>query len=844
MATIYRGLNTGFFLNDIINDNKALTNLGLNPDDLDIINGISRGADGITSTEFRTISNLTLDAQKELGSLSRSGGRIEQLLTTGNRLDFTNRVFDLNMEFNADVNDQLRAGAIKYKFYDYARNTRRSADISTSRISSWSSIGTGTVDANTPIVYGSDVEILGGKIKLDSLATTYAPAAKRYPAEVATDTVTFNVNGTDTDFYVMRDIPLVAYGTFRNASFNHKVDELPVTYNGNKQIAPVWRIENINNHNDFLHTYSGDAATGTSSVGLESGYTFRDPAGRTLTRKIEFYFHPDYVKYLRLSSINMTDLPQASLSNAETLDFSFNRLETLPALYGALTPNLKDLNLRVNTFGTANAAGVNTTLTNFFSNGAGGSMTNLETLNLQATFLTSDSIDFTYLTSLKNLYWRGYYNRYNYRRPGGTVFPDVAVDTIVNYDCSYHTSSKLPFNLHNCNTIQNLTLSWTSLNGHLDAGGNSVSALTFPRAQTSMRSISITGGSASIIDVSSMTNLTSYYHQYVYGSAGTITGKFSGGPTGSLEKLTQAGFYRSYITGNLGGEFSNKPALTYLDLRFTNFSGGLGTSEFSGSTNLSTVYIQGGNWSGHGDNFFGNTSGSTGYSYSASNDGTVSDSNVFTPTNMYRFYAFDNRNISGFLPNMTQARNLYYLLLRNTNLTGTIPNFAFSTNLQYLRLEGCRFTGQIPTFSNSSFRYIRLENNQFQFGLPTQSLSNCYLFYAHGNSLSGDIPSFANCPNLQYLKLDNNNFTGYISTSMSTARYIRNFDVSGNNLQVPHIQSILSDMLANYQLRPRRGVTVNLLGQNVSGGVGESDLSEDSLATLNNLRSFGWNILL
>jgi len=538
----------------------------------------------------------------------------------------------------------------------------------------------------------------------------------------------------------------------------------------------------------------------------------------------------------------MTDLPQASLSNAETLDFSFNRLETLPALYGALTPNLKDLNLRVNTFGTANAAGVNTTLTNFFSNGAGGSMTNLETLNLQATFLTSDSIDFTYLTSLKNLYWRGYYNRYNYRRPSGTVFPDVAVDTIVNYDCSYHTSSKLPFNLHNCNTIQNLTLSWTSLNGHLDAGGNSVSALTFPRAQTSMRSISITGGSSSIIDVSSMTNLTSYYHQYVYGSAGTITGKFSGGPTGSLEKLNQVGFKYSYITGNLGGEFSNKPALTYLDLRFTNFSGGLGTSEFSGSTNLSTVYIQGGNWSGHGDNFFGNTSGSTGYSYSASNDGTVSDSNVFTPTNMSTFYAFDNRNISGFLPNMTQARNLYYLLLRNTNLTGTIPNFSFSTNLQYLRLEGCRFTGQIPTFSNSSFRYIRLENNQFQFGLPTQSLSNCYLFYAHGNSLSGDIPSFANCPNLQYLKLDNNNFTGYISTSMSTARYIRNFDVSGNNLQVPHIQSILSDMLANYQLRPRRGVTVNLLGQ--TAGIGESDLSEDSLATLNNLRSFGWNILL
>ena len=838
MATIYRGLNTGFFLNDIIDDDLALRNLGLNTDDLAVINGISRGDNGISKDEFKTISNLGLDAQKELFSLSRSGQNIEQLLTSGEGLDFTNRVFDLNMEFNADVDDQVRAGAIKYKFWDYSRNAIRSADISTSRISSWSSLASGTTTNQSPIVYGSQVDVIGGQIKLQSLGTTTAPSPKRYPAEVATDTITIPLNGTNTDFYVMRDIPLVAYGTFRNASFNHTVDELPITYDGGRQITPVWRIENLNDPNDFSHTFSGDSATGTSSMSLSQGYTFRDPRGRTLTRKIEFYFHPDYVKYLRLSSINMTDLPQASLTNVETLDFSFNRLETLPALYGDLTPNLVDLNIRVNPFGTANAAGVNTTLNNFFNGNTNGYMTSLQKLNLQATFSASEDIDLTYLTGLRELTWPGYYNRYNYRRMSGTVMPNVTPN-IRYYYVSYHGYSKVPANVNDSSTIQTVIINWTSLNGRRDSSNNNQSNLTFANATNTLSGLYLNGGNLPVVDVSSFTQLSTYHHRYISGS-GSISGKFSGGPSGSLAKLTDANFYRSSITGTLNGEFSNKPLLSTLDLRFTSLSGGLGTSEFTGSGSLANVYIQGGGFSG--DNFFGNSAGSTGYTYSTTNDQTTSDSQIFNGPNISRFYAFDNRNIKGFLPNMVYATNLYYLLLRNTDLTGTIPNFAFSTNLQYLRLEGCRFTGAVPAFSAGALRYVRLENNQFQFGLPAQSLSNVYLFYAHNNSLSGDIPTWANCPRLEYLKLDGNNFTGYIQGSMASARYIKNFDVSGNDLGIAPIQDILSDMVANYQLRTRRGVTVNLLGQ--STGVGETDLSEDALANLNSLRSFGWNVLI
>ena len=846
MATIYRGLNVNFYLNDIINDRESLLNLGLNPDDLDVVSGLAAGENGISKNEFKTISGLSLDAQKELFSLSRSGGSIEQLLTNSNRVDYINRVFDLNMQFGADVDDQLRAGAIKYKFYDYTRSSIRSADISTSRISSWSSLGDGEVTADTPIIYGSQVEILGGQIKLTGLGTTTAPASKRYPAELPTDTMTVNLAGTDREFYVMRDIPIVAYGTFRNASFNHTVDELAITNGNGEQIRPVWRVENLNDPNDFSHTftsYTGANAQylGQSTVGLSSGYTFRDSRARTLTRKIEFYYPPSDIKYLRLAGLRMTDLPQAYMPNVQTLDFSFNALQTLPAFYGDLTPNLLDLNLRMNIFTTANAAGVNLTLDNFFSKSGGGYMDKLKTLNLQTTFSANENLDLTYLTSLENLYWAAYYNRYNYRRMTGSVTPKVNSTSIVNYDFTNHGYSWLADEVNNATRLDSINLNWTGISGRWN-GGSGSRQLTFTNASNTLSSVYLAGARTNVIDVRNFTDLVNYYHYYNYdfgGASRSIANKFKGGTvTNALSKLTNVSFYSSYITGELNGEFSNKPALTTIDLRYTSLGpGGLGSNEFSGSSSLTNIYIAGGGF--NTANFFGNSQGSSGYNYD-NGDLTVSDSNVFAPTNMTRFYAYDNRGISGFLPNMASARNMYYLLLRNTNLTGEIPNFALNTNLQYLRFEGARFTGQIPAFGTTSLRYIRLENNQFKFSIPQQNLPICYLFYANGNRITGSIPSWANCGNMQYLQLQGNLLTGYTPTAISSLRNLRYFDVSNNNLSVSAIESIISDLLANYGARARRGVSVNMLGN----GVTQADLSEEALSNLNTVKSYGWSVLL
>ena len=841
MATIYRGLNVTFYLNDIIDDREALLNLGLNQDDLDVINGISRGNDGITKDELKTVSGLNLDAQKELFSLYRSGQSIERILTDSDKVDYTNRVFDLDMEFNADVDGQLRAGAIKYKFYDYSGGGIRTADISTSRISSWSSIGTGAVTPTTPIIYGSQVEILGGKAKIAELGTTTSPAVKKYPAEVPTDTMTLNIGGTPRNFYVMRDIPLVAYGTFRTALFDHEVDPLPVTYNNGAQIRPVWRVENLNNPNDFLHTFSGDAITGQSSVGLTGAYRFSDRNGRSLTRKVEFYYHPDYIKYLKLSGIGMTDLPQASLTNVETLDFSFNQLQTLPAYYGKLTPNLINLNISLNAFNSANAAGINLTLQNFFRrNSSNQYMDKLETLTMQATFKGNESIDFSYLTALRTLSWNGYYNQYNYRRMNGTYFPVVSSASIENYEVSYHGFQYLPHEVNDAANLVNFTVNWTSLLGYEDSVGVKFRQLTLANSKTTLSTIQVTGGRTNVIDVKDFTNLKLYYHRHnnELGGSSSIDDKFSGGTvTGALEKLEQVNLYSTYITGQLGGQFGNKPALTTLDLRHTRLGpDGFSSTEFNGSPSLQNIYIQNGAF--NTDNFFGNSVSSLNYSYPSV--ATVSDSQCLSGTDIRNFWAIDNRGIRGFLPDFSTNRNLSYLFLRNTNLTGEIPNFNLNTRLAFLRLEGSRFTGQLPRFNSAALRYIRLDENLFNSSLPEQNVRNCYLFYAQGNSILGTIPSWVNCTGIKFLNLSRNSFTGYTPTAISALTQLVDFDVSNNQLNASAIGAILSDLMANYAARTRRGVTVNLLGNNVT----QETLSAEALSNLNTLRSYGWSVLI
>ena len=144
----FRGLNIAFDLADIDSKSEALLNLGLDVRDLDPIRGLSDG--GVTQRELRMISGLDLDQKKEFYALSRTSATIGNLLRDM-------RDIQVGLDFNMRINNQIKAGAIKYDFIDWAApTTTKSADISTSRVSSWSSTDNPVV-STSPIFYGVSI---------------------------------------------------------------------------------------------------------------------------------------------------------------------------------------------------------------------------------------------------------------------------------------------------------------------------------------------------------------------------------------------------------------------------------------------------------------------------------------------------------------------------------------------------------------------------------------------------------------------------------------------------------------------------------------------------------------
>ena len=224
---IYRGLNVSLNLGDVDNLAESLTNLGLNINDLDRIRGLS---DTITTQEFHLLGQLTTDQEKETYSAYRSSGAVGQRLLS--LVDIYNSTYDAN----AIINNQLRAAAVKYNFLQYREQapyfTVENADISTSRVSSWSSLVT---PANTDVIfYGADLQInpiantnqactapnadqTESVIITDSIKFKGPITEKRFEAEETTNQVLMYIDGTPYYFYAMQNIPLSFDAFFRNS---------------------------------------------------------------------------------------------------------------------------------------------------------------------------------------------------------------------------------------------------------------------------------------------------------------------------------------------------------------------------------------------------------------------------------------------------------------------------------------------------------------------------------------------------------------------------------------------------------------------------------------------------
>jgi len=865
------GLNIKTELADVRNKNTALLNLGINPLDLEIIKGSSNA--GMSRYDWFSFSRLEKPIYKNLSRFLTESNVFNSILLDRAGTDQT-------LFGNLDINGSLSGSSIRYRFLD-GTNPGKLADISTSRVSAWSSSDPRannndlSIQKLAKISYGARVSIIsGGQLQFDTqttstqprLQTSLTPEVKEFQSEVPTSKIKCKIadsNGQlqDVYLYAMKGIPLTFKGFFRN--LNAKID---INYTSGGSIPASWKIVETGNANRFVNF----ANRGTG----ESNIAFRSPVSRE--RFIKFYYNPKHIQTVQIRSANIRELPPTKLENCTSLDFAYNQLRIFPNI-AFIAPKLSTLSLMRNPFYLSDNEFErkfnNLVVDKLKTTSGSGGNSSITTLNMEGTF--PGSIERHLISSkLPNL------TSLNFGRGAGVSFhpDDRGNDT---GDSNYIADNRgdeaycpdVPSGLTNYSIQHN---DFRSVDLRSTASGNVSVVITDPSdGSLSTGTTSLPNGSYSFKKAPNLTNLNVYGNYYLddaqssgnydlvsknklvdinFGNTGlaipnmqgaVALQKFSqhharGGTTNSLvtgssylfancSSLTNLSFYSTSL-GAINfptGGFTNT-SLTELDLRYTNVKGGQSGDEsevikqntFSSCPNLVNIYIDSGNLLQQEINV---------------------DAFKQNPALEYFWIRSSNR-VTGSLPDFGANPNLRNLFLESNNFTGALPSFGSNGNIHYVNIRYNAFTSQIPAFTNlSNLRYLYLNNNSFTSIGEPDNLPNLWYYYAHNNQLTGEIPDFTTCTNLRYLTLYNNQLSSYKVGSFKSLYRIRYFDLSNNNLSQTAQDNIIFDLYDNWFAIKRGGVTINLRGNKNNSGVNEvpsDDAKEKALILVAN----GWNI--
>jgi Leucine-rich repeat (LRR) protein len=802
------GLNVLSYFSDVENKNQALIALNLPPLDLNVIRGSSTA--GATRNDFVSFSRLTQPIYKILDRYQSDSASYIDILSNKAGTDAT-------LFGNLNINGGLSGNAIRYRYVDGTGPSAlvKIADISTSRVSAWSSSANPVVDTS-PISYGARVGIItGGSLQFGTqspsvsgsrLQTTITPQAKEFDSEFPTHKINCTIGGQTVSLYAMKGIPLVFTGFFRNL-------DATITLTSLIGGTPAsWKIVNTANANDFVKY--------TNQGGTSSTINYRSSISRE--RYIQFYYNPDNISSITINYSNIFSLPVTKLANATTLNFSYNSLTNFPDLT-FFSPNVQSIYFVQNPFYLSDVATerklnsniinkIPTIIRNFVMGGTFyGSITqniiadrfkNLTELNLSrnggAYFYPDDSDNTGALPNVPNS-CETYLVDNNDFRAFGTTNIGVGIDQ------------------RNIKDLTNLITLSLSNNYYLTYNGDDL----ITSSNNKIQSINLYNTGIRCPDLNGKQSLTTFYGHScrnigsIFTSGGTY--KFDG--CGSLSTLY---FYGSPLTGAMP-KFTNAN-LSYLELRATSLTGGNPNGDntyvipertFEQSPKLQYMLLQSGNLLT-----------------------TPIHPNAFTYTpNLYYLWYISYGRTGGSIPSLSSCSNLTNLVLHYNNFTGNFPNLAANKNIYYVDCSYNSLSGNIPGFKNlSNLFQLYLYNNQFTGITKFTNLPNLTYFYAHNNQLSGEIPDFTDCPNMYYLILFNNKFTTYKSGAFSSLYRLRYLDLANNLLSQQAINSIISDLYKNYNSINRGGVTINLRGNAAPSGT--------SLDYIDILRSKGWSIAL
>jgi Leucine-rich repeat (LRR) protein len=796
------GLNVLSSFADVLDREKSLNSLNLSSRDLDIIRG-SQNA-GATSGDWISLSRLTDPIYRILDRNRFESNSYLGILDTKAGLERT-------LFGNLSINGILSGNAVRYRYVDGTGvgATVKIADISTSRVSAWSSSASPVLETS-PISYGARVSIKSpGALQFGTqsgtsgprLQTSLSALPKEFASEFPTSKISCTIGGQTVVLYAMKGIPLIFTGFFRDLNASISLTSLI----GGTPAS--WKIVETGNANNFVNF--------ANQGGITSSIQFRSSISRE--RYIQFYYNPDNISTITLTSANITELPAVKLQNATALNFSSNQLRNFPNI-NFIAPTLQILNLISNPLSQSsveNERKLNSNVVNKIP-------TTLRELYLGQTFFGSipQNIIANRFTQLRVL---------NLSRGAGPFFHPDSDDancqlpnvpntcetyTVRSNDFRAFGVTDAPNERYNVKDITNLV--------SLDVAGNSSLSGSFSIASGNNVIQSINSDSTGLTLPTGLAGKNSFTTLNCNNcrSAGPLVvgGNYLYENCNSLNSIS---LYASNVTGRLP-KFTNS-ALSYLDLRRTGFTGGgpdndetnvIPEKTFEKCTNLQYMLLQSGNLLT-----------------------APIHPNAFTYTpNLYYLWYISSGRTTGSIPNLTSNSNLTFLVLPSNNFTGTMPTLSSNPNIRYVDASFNALSGSVPAFRNlGNLYYLFLYNNQFTSLSTFANLGSLRYFYAHNNKIAGEIPSFAGCPNLFYLILFNNLLTDYKSGGLATNYNLRYLDLSGNLLTGQAVNQIIEDLLTNYNTVNRGGVTVNLRGNALPSGV--------ALDSIDILRSKGWSIV-
>ncbi|MEP6907151.1 MAG: hypothetical protein ABI858_04100 [Pseudoxanthomonas sp.] len=165
----------------------------------------------------------------------------------------------------------------------------------------------------------------------------------------------------------------------------------------------------------------------------------------------------------------------------------------------------------------------------------------------------------------------------------------------------------------------------------------------------------------------------------------------------------------------------------------------------------------------------------------------------------------------------SQGSHVVRINLIANNLRGSLPWDLFSnlTKLQRLTVSGNSIGGQLPTFAGSqALLEVDVANNQFTGSIPSfAGLTQLQFFSAYSNQLSGSIPSLTGVANLAALDLSENKLTGPIP-SLTGLTSLEGLEIDDNQLtgSIPSLNGLTSLQFFYAQLNQLTGAIPSLAG--------------------------------